>query len=58
MSTISRQGYDQFTFDQLAGEIGKPLVDTGVFGAARMGISSLQELTGAMGQEDDQTTFR
>ena len=53
MSTISRQGYDQFTLDQLAGELGKPLVDTGAFGAGRMMARSLQELTGLIGKDED-----
>jgi hypothetical protein len=54
MSTISRQGYDQLTADQFVSEVGKPLVDTGAIGAGRMMFRSLQELTGMIGQEDDQ----
>lgn len=54
MSTISRQGYDQLTADQFVSELGKPLIDTGAFGALRMAARSMQELTGMIGQDDDQ----
>ena len=54
MSTISRQGYDQLTADQFVSEIGKPLVDTGVFGAAQMGVRSIQEMTGMIGNNQDE----
>jgi hypothetical protein len=54
MSTISRQGYDQLTADQFVSEIGKPLVDTGAIGAGRMFVRSMQELTGLVGQDEDQ----
>jgi hypothetical protein len=52
ISTVSRQGYDQLTADKLFGEVGAPLVDTGVLGGARTFIKSLQELTS--GQTDDE----
>ena len=52
ISTVSRQGYDQLTADKLFGEVGAPLVDTGVLGGARTFIKSLQELTS--GPTDDE----
>jgi hypothetical protein len=56
MSTISRQGYDQLTADQMVSEIGKPLVDTGVIGAGRTIVKSLQEITGMIGGPEESIT--
>jgi len=45
ISTVSRQGYDQYNATDLVDELGKPFLNTGVLGTGKMLLNSINELT-------------
>jgi hypothetical protein len=48
ISTVSRKGYDQLTADTLAGELLSPFVDTGIGGAIKTSVKSIEEITAGL----------